>query len=105
MSAGRDPKPAPKIRRAECYLILEPKHNYAGQLLSLEVDRVVKTRPPKLAARHIAIKLNVDIDERLFDQFTHEATITIRDARDVLTPVVTVEQTPEFDEETEFTEI
>lgn len=85
------------MKRATCYLIIEPTHNFAGVLTGIDVVRIVKTKPLKLSPRFVALQLNVDVDEALFQQFLPEATITVRDTRELMTPVVTVEPQPESD--------
>jgi hypothetical protein len=75
------------------YLVLEPEHDYRGQTTGMRFDRALVTAP-KLSAKHIAIKVNVAIDSKVFDQFIPEATITVADGRILLTPEVGVEAPP-----------
>lgn len=72
------------------YLVLEPQHDYRGQVTGIRMDRAL-TQPPKLNAKHIALKVNIAIDSSVFDQWIPEATLTISDGRVLMTPEVDVE--------------
>lgn len=82
----------PRSESASCYLIIEPRHDYSGKLSDIRVDRVTTTRPTKLSPRYVAIKLNIVMAASLFEQFLPEATITVNDTRDLIAPVISVEQ-------------
>lgn len=87
------------MKSATIYLIIEPKHNYGGGLLGIEIDRVVKTRPVKLSPRYVAVQLTVEVEDSLFEQFLPEAVIRLRDTRDLITPKIEVEQQGDGTEE------
>lgn len=81
------------MKRATFYVVLEPqRRGYDGALMSIKADRITQDRPRTLSTKHVALKLNVDVDEAIFEQFLPEATVTIRDTRDLMVPQVTVEQ-------------
>lgn len=79
------------MKRASFYVVLEPRHTFDGKLQSIVADRMTVTRPNKLSPRHVAVKLNIDVDDRLFEQFLPEATVVISDKRELMTPQVEVD--------------
>lgn len=83
------------MKSATVYLVIEPHHRYDGALQGIEIDRIVKTRPTKLSPRYVAVQLTVEVEDSLFEQFLPEATIRLRDTRDMILPRIEVEQQPE----------
>lgn len=84
--------------KASTYLVLEPQHNYRGEVDGLRIDRIVQNRP-KLNSRNVAVLLTITIDGSVFQQFVPEVTVEIGGAASLFTP--TVDVTPPADQEPE----
>lgn len=99
-----DPEPDPVIRaqgmKTAVYLVISPQHNWQGQVEAIDVDRLTKNTP-KLRSSEIAIKLVIDIEKNVFEQFLPEVTIKLDDPRSFATPTVEVAPPDEPDEDTE----
>jgi len=77
--------------RTSCYLVIRPeRRGYDGAVQGIEIDRVVKTKP-KLGVRDVAIKLNLQVDERLFTVPEPEVTINLDDRRALVVPKVDID--------------
>lgn len=73
--------------RTTVYMVIRPeRRGIDGRVYGIEVDRVVKNKP-RLGVRDVAIKVNLDTDERLFMQPEPEVTITLNDLRQIVPPV------------------
>ena len=85
--------------RASVYLILRPTHRYDGQVISIAVDRILRTRPSRLPQSDVGVQLNLDVDERLFQQFLLEVTVAITGARQIIFPSIDVQDQSESDDD------
>jgi hypothetical protein len=86
--------------KASVFLVVCPEHNYRGEVIQINVDRLTKTNP-KLRPNEIAIRLTLDIEKNVFEQFLPDVTIRLDDPRQFATPTVDVVPPPEPDEDTE----
>lgn len=75
--------------KASAYLVLRPTHRYDGRLVSVEVSRMTKTKPG-LKSTEVAIELAITLDEHLFEQYIPAVEIDLGQARQLLTPTVTI---------------
>lgn len=82
--------------KTSIYLVIEPQHNWRGEVESIRVDRTTQT-PPKLKSREIAVKVNLQIERNVFEQFLPVVDINLSDPRSFLTPTVDVEPPPDPD--------
>ena len=74
--------------RSTVYMVIRPeRRGIDGKVYDIEIDRIVKNKPTRMGQRDIAIKINLDTDERLFMQPEPEVTITLSDLRQVIPPV------------------
>ena len=88
-----DPEPHEAERvevKTSAYLVITPGHNWQGAVESIDVDRITKG-PPKLRSNEIAIKLVIDIEKNVFEQFLPEVTIKLDDPRQFTVPQVDIE--------------
>lgn len=78
--------------RTEVWLILQPiRRGYDGQVTGIEVDRILKTKPGRLGVRDIAVKVNVEVDERMFVTPAPEVTLRLDDERSLIIPKLAVD--------------
>lgn len=82
--------------KTSAYLVIIPQHSYAGKLDGISIDRVVRTLP-KLNSRSVAVKLNVTMDSKFFEQVLPEVTIRLNDERQLFVPDIDVESPPELE--------
>ncbi len=71
------------------WLILQPqRRGYDGQVVGLSVDRILVTQPRKLGVRDVAVKVNIECDERMFTVPRPEVTLILDDQRALIIPKV-----------------
>lgn len=76
--------------KASVFLVVRPQHNYRGEVVEIDVDRLTKTLP-KLRPNEIAVRLVLDIEKNVFEQFLPTVTIKLDDPRQFSLPTVDVE--------------
>jgi len=76
--------------KTSAYLVIAPQHNWQGAVEGIDIDRITKG-PPKLRSNEIAIKLVIDIEKNVFEQFLPEVTIKLDDPRQFQVPTVDIE--------------
>lgn len=73
--------------RSTVYMVIRPRRQgIDGRVYDIDIDRIVKTKP-RLGKSDVAIRINLDTDERLFMVPEPEVTITLNDLRQVIPPV------------------
>jgi hypothetical protein len=72
------------------HLVLRPTREWSGRVTDLRVDRMTQGKP-RLDNTEVAVKLNLHVDERMFQQFLPEVDVTITSIRDLITPDVDVD--------------
>lgn len=74
--------------RSTVYMVIRPeRRGIDGRVYGIDIDRITKNKPTRMGQRDIAIKINLDTDERLFMTPEPEVTITLNDLRQVIAPV------------------
>jgi hypothetical protein len=70
---------------ARAFLIIQPeRRGRDGAVVSISIDRVVKTKPVRLGVRDVPIELVLRIDEKLFLPVEPTIVVELKDARQIV---------------------
>lgn len=79
------------MKRSSVYVVLVPERTWDGRVSEVKVDRLLR-EVPKLRNTEVAVRLHLDVDERIFEQFLPEVTVAVTGERQLIVPEAEIEE-------------